>query len=106
MEPEKFSSTVRDLIERGLFHVPAVAQGEHAGVVVKATIEPDGSFIWKKERFNSPSVAAGHAITDATGARTGGRRYFSVNGWKFWHVRGQDGQLRSLSEIRSSLTAG
>jgi Restriction Enzyme Adenine Methylase Associated len=103
MEPEKPSSTVRDLIDQGLLRVPVVAQGVHAGEVIKATIEADGSFVWKKERFNSPSVAAGHAITDTTGFRTSGRQYFSVNGWKFWHVRGQDGQLRSLSEIRSAL---
>jgi Restriction Enzyme Adenine Methylase Associated len=104
MKPEKSrSSSVRDLIDHGLIRAPAVARGEHRGTIIKATIEADGSFVWKKERFNSPSVAAGYAITAATGAQTPGRRYFSVNGWKFWHVQCQDGQFRSLTEIRDSL---
>lgn len=105
MEPEKLRPTVRDLIDHGLVRAPAVAQGERVRgqITIKAIIEADGSFVWKKKRFNSPSVAAGYAITEATGSVTHGRRYFSVNGWKFWHVQCQDGQLRSLAEIRELL---
>jgi Restriction Enzyme Adenine Methylase Associated len=104
MKPEKpRPSSVRDLIDHGLIRAPAVARGEHGRTIIKATIEADGSFLWKKERFNSPSVAAGHAITAATGAQTSGRHYFSVNGWKFWHVQCQDELFRSLTDLRNSL---
>jgi hypothetical protein len=103
MEPEKLSTSVRDLIDHGLVLAPALARGKHCGETIEATITADGSFLWKNELFNSPSVAAGRAITATTGVRTLGRSYFSVNGWKFWHVQCQDAQFRSLDEIRNSL---
>jgi len=103
MEPNKLSISVHDLIDHGLLLAPANVRGEHLGKTIEATIMADGNFLWRGEVFNSPSVAAGRAITAMTGAITHKRSYFSVNGWKFWYVQCEDGAFRSLAEIRNSL---
>lgn len=93
---------VRDLIDRGLIHAPAVVRGVYKGTIIQATIDSDGSFVWNAERFSSPSVAAGRMITAISGDRTPGRGYLSINGWKFWSVKCTDGEFRALIELRDS----
>jgi hypothetical protein len=95
--------SVRDLIERGAFKAPLKAYGGHNGVAVEATIQTDGTFLWQGQTFNSPSVAAGYAVTALTKTTTPGRSYLSINGWKFWSVECADGHSRTLSEIRELL---
>jgi hypothetical protein len=103
MDPVPMSSQLQDLVDAGLLKLPADAEGTYAGVRIKARIESDGSFTWKDQSFASPSVAAGVAITKSTGKTSYRRKYFSVNGWKFWEIRDGDGQTRTLTELRALL---
>lgn len=98
--------SVSNLIANGAIKAPVQVRGEHKGKSIEAVIQPDGTFLFHGRTFNSPSVAAGFAITAITGATTPGRSYFSVNGWKFWKVAGADGSWRSLLEVRDSLSTG
>jgi hypothetical protein len=90
------------LIESGAIKAPLTATGVFKGITVKATIQHDGSFSVNGRLLSSPSVAAGVAITEATGWRSPGRQYASVNGWHFWTVEAGGGEQRSLSDIRLS----
>ena len=99
MEPDYPSKLVKELIDDGSLEAPVTVSGVYRGKTIEATLERDGSFLWNGETLASPSVAAGKAITAATGFRSPGRQYASVNGWKFWIVE-KDGQSRSLAEIR------
>ena len=97
---------VLHLIEWGGIKAPTKVFGSLSGTNVEALIDAQGNFIWKGERFSSPSVAAGKIATLLTGQTTPGRNYQSVNGWKFWRVIDTDGVMRSLAEIRESVRAG
>lgn len=92
--------TVKDLIDQGAIRAPAALYAERRGHQFEVTVEEDGSFVWRDQRFSSPSVAAGRLITLACNERTPGRGYFAVNGWNFWKLRAPDGSVRTLSEIR------
>lgn len=98
--------TVKDLIDRGAIPVPVTLYGERSGQKFQVILEQDGSFVWRDQSFGSPSVAAGRIITLTFNERTPGRSYFAVNGWKFWKLRGSDGNLRTLGEIRDEAKTG
>ena len=99
-KPYLFGPSVALLIESGAITAPALVRGDWQGKTIEAELQRDGTFVFHKQIYNSPSVAAGHAITATSGVTTPGRAYASVNGWKFWNVRGADGLWRSLKEIR------
>ena len=101
--PKVQSISVKDLIERGLIVAPTKVFGSHGGKIIQATLKKDGTFIYSKEVYASPSVAAGRGITAELGMSTPGRTYASVNGWKFWQVRCPDGTSRSLADIREQM---
>ena len=82
----KISVTLEDLIKRGHLQAPTRIFGSHSGKNIVGRVLRDGSIQIGRDRFASPSVAAGVAITKATGRLTPGRRYFSINGWFFWFV--------------------
>ncbi len=91
--------SVKDLIDRGQLKAPSEIVGFHSGAKVEGVVLPDGSIQIQGEIYSSPSPAAGAAITKATGRTTPGRSYFSINGWKFWHVRVSNRET-SLDELR------
>jgi len=99
-EPSLLGPSVASLIESGAITAPVTVRGDWQGKTIEAELQPDGTFVFQKQVYNSPSVAAGHAITATSGVTTPGRAYASVNGWKFWNVQGADGQWRSLKELR------
>lgn len=100
MEGDGAQPRLQELIERGFIQAPASLSAEAYGCRFEAVLQRDGSVISEAEVFNSLSVAAGTLITNKTGRRTPGRRYWSCNGWRFWHLMTADGQLRPLAEIR------
>lgn len=100
-EPLRFR--VADLIDRGLISAPARIFGYHSGRRIEARLAPDGTISYRGQKYASPSVAAGRAITAATGFSSPGRAYLSINGWLFWHVTGAAGKPRTLAEIRNEI---
>jgi hypothetical protein len=94
---------VTDLIDQGLISTPTTAFGIHSGKRIEALLTPNGIFIHRGNKYSSPSVAAGRAITAEVGVSSFGRSYFSVNGWKFWQVICPDGRSRSLADLRDEL---
>jgi hypothetical protein len=96
---------VKDLIDRGFIHAPTKVFGTHLGKKVQAVLQPNGTFLHQGNVHNSPSVAAGRAITAELHVRTSGRSYWSVNGWRFWHVTGADGQPHSLAALRELISS-
>ena len=100
---EPLTIIVTDLIDQGLVTPPARAFGIYRGKRIEALLLADGTFVHRGNRYSSPSVAAGRAITAEAGAISTGRNYFSVNGWKFWQVICPDGKSRSLADLRNQL---
>jgi hypothetical protein len=94
---------VRDLIERGLISAPTPVFGVHSGKRIQARLDVDGTISYRRQRYSSPSMAAGQAITSRAGFAPFGRPYHSVNGWKFWRVPSPDGESRTLAEIRDEM---
>jgi hypothetical protein len=94
---------VTDLIERGLISAPTRIFGHHSGRRIGARLAADGTISYRGQKYASPSVAAGQAITAETGFSSPGRRYHSINGWLFWQVTCPDGQLRTLAQIRDQI---
>lgn len=100
MEKPLSGPTLASLIEGGAVAAPCTVRGDARGTTIEATVEMDGSIVYGGKSFNSPSVAAGHAITATTGYTTRGRSYAAVNGWLFWQVADKHGVWRSLKEVR------
>lgn len=98
-------SSISDLISAGIITPPVTVVGEYSGRLISAVIEQDGTFTHAGSNHNSPSVAAGKAITKETKTRTPGRQYRSVNGWKFWHLELGKKTKISLFEIRQKAIA-
>ena len=72
--------------------IEAAYKGEH----VRATIQPDGSVVWRDQTYASLSRAGGYAI----GGVNGRDANESVDGWIFWRFRDADGQLKRLDALR------
>lgn len=87
------------LIDAGVISAPTPVRGPRLYPEIAAELLPDATFRWREMVFHSPSVAAGEIVTRSTGTTSPGRRYLSVNGWKFWHLETPSG-LRSLAELR------
>jgi hypothetical protein len=106
LDPEPLTIIVTDLIDHGLISPPITVFGTHSGKRVEALLTPDGTFIHRDNIYSSPSVAAGRAITAEVGVSSIGRKYLSVNGWKFWQMVCPDGKTRTLSDLREKLLSG
>lgn len=98
--------SILSLIESGQIRAPATVRLDSHGTIIEASIQKDGTFLFRGENFASPSVAAGYAITATTGFTTPGRAYASVNGWRFWRIEGRDGRWRSLKSLRDEPSPG
>jgi len=97
---------VVDLINEGFIIAPAKTFGIYRGNRIWAVIEVDGSFVFGKAVYSSPSVAAGRAITTLFKVTSPERSYLSVNGWRFWQIVGRDGVAATIGELRSRLNTG
>ena len=71
-------------------HRPTRLKGWFKGKVSRARVLRSGVISVKRKRFNSPSMAAIHAI---------GRRR-AMNGWWFWHYERAPGDWVRLRELR------
>jgi hypothetical protein len=83
IDPEPLTIIVTDLIDHALINPPTRAFGTYGGKRIEALLMPDGTFIHRSNRYSSPSVAAGRAITAEVGVSSAGRNYFSVNAGNF-----------------------
>jgi len=92
-----------DLIEAGLVSRSERLHGFHGQDRLEATLKRDGTIICGTKTYTSPSVAAGEAITSRSGKTAPGRNYFSVNGWRFWHVTSRTGETKTLADLRLEL---
>jgi hypothetical protein len=106
LDPEPLTIIVTDLIDHGLINPPTTVFGTYTGKRVEALLTPDGTFVHRGNVYSSPSVAAGRAITAEVGISSIGRKYFSVNGWRFWQIVCRDGKTRSLADLREQLLCG
>jgi hypothetical protein len=94
---------VADLMDAGLVSRAEELHGYNGRDRFEARLESDGTIICGTKIYTSLSVAAGEAITARSGKAAPGRNYFSVNGWKFWHVVGRNGETKTLAELRLEL---
>ncbi|MBF0417083.1 MAG: type I restriction enzyme HsdR N-terminal domain-containing protein [Magnetococcales bacterium] len=83
--------TMKDLLVAGFLVAPVKLEAEYKKQTITAQVESDGSISFNGTSYPSPS-AAGDAVT--TGA---------CNGWTFWSYRDQNGDLKSLHELRKRL---
>jgi hypothetical protein len=82
-----------DLIDAGLIAPGTTLEFTWSGYEgTQATVQPEGTLVCNGNVYRSPS-AAGLAV-----------RGGAVNGWEYWAVRDQHGDLVSLGELRSRLT--
>ena len=94
------SVSVRELIAAKLIKAPSTARALTNGQKFEARLDEEGKFVWRGRRYNSPSVAAGYAITDLCGRQSPGRTSVSINGWRVWDVLTPSGEHRRLAEVR------
>jgi len=92
-----------EMIEKGVIAAPVVVFGYYEETRFEATLNQDGTFLCGGELYNSPSVAAGRAITKMSGRRSPGRGYWSINGWNFWQVPCDHGAPKTLAAIRQEM---
>jgi Restriction Enzyme Adenine Methylase Associated len=100
MSDDFLSVRILDLIEAGLLSPSDKLHGNHGETYYEARLESDGTFICGSITSSSPSVAAGQAITARSGQKSPSRSYWSINGWKFWHVSDGDRAGKTLADVR------
>ena len=104
--PEHKGVHVRDLIRAGLLKPPLELERLYKGVVLKATVQADGSIMFDGESYSSLSTAAGMARKTVIGAPPG-RRYPQTNGWIFWRYRNlENGKLEAVDVLRQAVERG
>lgn len=69
---------------------PVRLRATFKGTTLRARVLKNGRIRYRRETFNSPSIAAYNAI---------GRRR-AVNGWRFWHYERAPGDWIQLNELR------
>jgi hypothetical protein len=99
MSDDFLSVRILDLIEAGLLSPLEKLHGNHGDAYYEARLKRDGTFICGSISSSSPSVAAGQAITARSGQRSPSRSYWSINGWKFWHVSDGGRAGKTLADL-------
>jgi predicted type IV restriction endonuclease len=87
--------TLLDLIDAGLLSPSATLIARYKDRPMEATVLPDGAVSFQGKRYESSSSAGGAAIRAATGRLTA-----SADGWRFWRLRDEMGNLVPLTTIR------
>lgn len=102
-EPQvRLSVDLADLIAGGTIRPPLQLQRSYKGVLLEATIDPDGRVSCQGVRYESLSTAAGMARKSVVGAPEG-RAYPQTNGWTFWrYLDSETGSLRQVDYLRQS----
>lgn len=95
-------ATVKDLITAGLLPAGASLSKTYRGEELVATVQVDGTLLFRSEAFQSPSAAGAAARAHVQGlARSD--KLPSTNGWEFWSLRSPDGSTITLSDLRRRL---
>ncbi|GIW99321.1 MAG: hypothetical protein KatS3mg111_2654 [Pirellulaceae bacterium] len=89
-----YSTTISDLIARGVLSPPVPLTARYRRRALTATIEADGTIHTAGQSFPNPTAAALHAIRNA------GLSKRSINGWDFWRITLPDGRTQRLGELR------
>jgi hypothetical protein len=104
--PTSFNVTLKDLIDAGLIRPGARLRKRYLGQELSATVEPDGRVRFERDVYNSLSIAAGAARVAVKGPPEDGRRYYQTNGWTFWELEGENGQLQPMEALRKQYLTG
>jgi hypothetical protein len=91
--------TLAHLIAAGLVRVPQAVERTYRRTRVTATIEAADRIVVDGAAYDSLSTAAAMARKAVLGGPAGTRAP-STNGWTFWQVRGADGRLVTLDDLR------
>jgi hypothetical protein len=94
--------TLRDLVAGGLIALPVEIEVQYKRQRLTGQIKSDTTVTWNGQVYDSLSTAAGMARKSIIGTPPG-RPYPQTNGWTFWRIRGNDGSLQTLDELRRKL---
>jgi Restriction Enzyme Adenine Methylase Associated len=94
--------TLGDVISAGLLTLPADLFRRYKGHELRARVEADGRVSFGGQLYGSLSVAGMMARRSIIGQD----RRAQTNGWTFWKLRGEDGSLRTVDELRKQLWEG
>ena len=83
-----------ELIAAGVLKAGARLFGPYKGQTFEANLLPDGAIEFQGQRYATPSAAGAAARATLAG------KMMSTNGWGFWRVEGNDGNPRTLSQVR------
>jgi Restriction Enzyme Adenine Methylase Associated len=97
------SVTLGDLISEGLLKPPAELHRRYKGQELHAQIRPDGRVSFAGDVYGSLSIAGGEARRSVLGDRPGRPRRPQTNGWTFWRLRDQHGNLIEVDQLRRAL---
>jgi predicted type IV restriction endonuclease len=81
----KSEISVEALIREGLLKTPAQIVSQYRGRTFSASVEDDGTVMFKGEKFASLSVAGGRVRDPFYKGKKRGK-YPATNGWTFWQV--------------------
>lgn len=96
--------TLASLIREGRLKPPVDLVRTYKGREVRARIEPDARIRVCDQLVDSPSATGGIAMAKASGKPTGGKMP-ACAGWTFWKIKGADGKLRPLDDMRRAAPA-
>lgn len=91
--------TLAMLIQAGLLQAPLALEKKYKGQLLKARLEKGGHVRFGKERYASPSMAAGMARASVIGLRENGTPP-PTNGWTFWTYRTAEKLRKTLDDAR------
>lgn len=92
--------TLLMLIQAGIIQAPLQLKKTYKGIKLSATLEGDGSVVFEKIPYASPSAAGAHARASVVGFDSEGKPP-STNGWDFWSFSSFSGHLVSLAKARA-----
>ena len=94
-EKKNRKAVTRGPVLAGFFSKPKTIHATYHGKTLKATVTPDGMIKFNGKEFTSPS-GAGSSI------RKGKSK---VDGWLFWKIQDNKGELVSLDSLRQKKSA-
>jgi hypothetical protein len=97
--------SLRDLIEAALIKPPIELEKTYKGRHLTARVESDGSVTCLGQTYDSLSMAAAMARFSIIGAPRS-RKYPQTNGWTFWHVRNEQGEIVPVDVFRQRYLKG
>lgn len=95
-----FGITLQQLVASGFLRPPLKLFRLYKGTMLNAVLNADGTVEFAGQRYDSCSLAAGHARSTLTG------RMMHTNGWTFWQYLDADKKKRELTHARKLFLNG